>query len=442
MARRSAPIWTIQCGYTNHGKSEYLAALLAVLKLLPGRLQGFSVAALDDYSQQQLTRIVDNYNQGTLEPGTNPGLPTPLLLDIQGLPLPNGLVSRRLAVVYDPAGEHFLPGKIAAVNGDDHGAGVTQPLLECRTPILAFNLATPNSSETVDRLFETYLAVMKQNAVPLRNRSVVINYTMSDLIYHEYFSDALKEYFEHDALFGIEALGRPTHERFDFARYMQKAEEVSAELREFTRRYVSGGPNLLSLAENEGVQLRFCATSATGHLPGEKAMSERGVPKRVLDPFFWVLTGDAPDTPSDKKWTFIVDASSNAVQLFEQDWPRRIWAELSRVVRANGYFAGRSRVAALPGQEFPAKPPARKNPPLIGPIIERLPDDEKILLLTSGAVGDLYDYAKNAAFKDRLFVVGVDEEVVDGCRWRNTFELRCPEEIAEVCAQAQQSPAL
>jgi hypothetical protein len=63
---------------------------------------------------------------------------------------------------------------------------------------------------------------------------------------------------------------------------------MSRATREWVRGNVRGGPAMLSMLKDKGIATQYTVMSATGHpLLGGNQLTP--LPRRVLDPFFWVL---------------------------------------------------------------------------------------------------------------------------------------------------------
>jgi len=132
-----------------------------------------------------------------------------------------------------------------------------------------------------------------------QRRKLVVVLTMSDMLINE-MPEQLRNYLTTDDMWDqIFDRANTTREEINVEfmdRYMDRLERVSNAVREWLRSDLQdiGGADFVKNIENNNIEARYTIVSALGHnevsLPAElRGSGSKITPKRVLDPFFWIL---------------------------------------------------------------------------------------------------------------------------------------------------------
>ncbi|HVU68391.1 MAG TPA: hypothetical protein VHD63_14730, partial [Ktedonobacteraceae bacterium] len=191
----------------------------------------------------------------------------------------------RTLVIMDHAGEQF-----AQLNLD---LGEI-PFLQ-HTPITILLLSLDdltNAGKRVDDLITSYLNTLRMYHVHLarQHRQLIIAFSKADLLAN--LPPELSSYLSSDtAHFSLtNHQGHSQLSEGQLPGYLQRMQRTSDALRNWVMTLPSG-INMLNMLADQGVETRFALISATGSpvtpTPDGSALAPR--PRRVLDPFFWVL---------------------------------------------------------------------------------------------------------------------------------------------------------
>jgi hypothetical protein len=145
----------------------------------------------------------------------------------------------------------------------------------------------------------TLKRVVKQATQAIRRRrKVVIVLTMADKFVHD-LPPRIRDYLIEDNMWDrlyVYDTGVMDSEAVE--KYLAEMYEISNAVRDWLMRDIEkapGGAQLVSMIESHNLEARYCIISATGHDELSKRIEDRDKigteisPKRVLDPFFWVL---------------------------------------------------------------------------------------------------------------------------------------------------------
>jgi hypothetical protein len=423
--RDTLPTWIVQAGYTRHGKTVFLAAMTLMLEELGAQLPGFTCDYMGDpYTFDTLREMRSKAAEQRVDGATPRRFPQPLFLQVRSDALgPTRRSSARTLILYDTAGEFFtnvdsLRENVPAVTHAD--------LLWLLVSLS--DLEQSGEHLTLTDLFQSYRSAMEQEERDLTRAKIVVILTKADCIEHRItreVGDEVNNYLADDPFSNL-TVGNPSPlPDFSLVRYMERAAKISDLLQEFVRRQVPGGRNFVQLAENQGVSLRFCICSALGHQPelASGRFVERAIRYRVLDPFFWTIwlqSGGIDRTPEQRLY-LVLDAATDSSSVFVDDRPAEIWEALSRRGDTATYHLGQLRPVTMLGQRPSSEPPWRKRPRFLGPILESLPREARVLVVTSGAIRDLHEF-KNSPWRDRVLVAVTKDELRD--IWPHTWPLR------------------
>lgn len=196
----------------------------------------------------------------------------------------------RFLVLMDHAGEQF-----GSINVD---AGEI-PFLQ-QTPVTILLLSLPDllqEGKRVDDLITNYMLSLENYGVNFakEQRQLIIVFSKADLL--DDLPSELQDYLSSDTLYGslkhTEQRAAMSEQELDG--YIHRMDEIDHIIRGWTRDHIAGGPALLNMLEDKHISAHFTVMSATGHpisndpsLSANQTMLEP-TPRRVLDPFFWVL---------------------------------------------------------------------------------------------------------------------------------------------------------
>ena len=279
-ARELQPLPIQAIGWSSHGKSVYLAALTLLLTRMGVVWPGYCWASGSDETQRSVEMVNRHLDEGTLPPSTPLGTDQASLLLMRGMERWDG----RALVYCDCAGELF----------DGMSIPVDQVLflLQARTTFL---IVSPEDlmaqrQRTVDMLLNGFRSTLESNRIdPARERRrVVVVLTKGDLLVD--LPASLYRYLVDDrcwrALDQRAADWAFTGVAID--RYLEGMRRVDGEIRDWVMTD-PGGRNLVKLAADAELDLRFSIVSATGGPVLDGRLEDRWHPRRVIDPLIWAL---------------------------------------------------------------------------------------------------------------------------------------------------------
>jgi hypothetical protein len=400
------PLWLVTIGFKRHGKTTYLAALTLMLEKLSIVLEDVFADPLDMRTINAIRNMRIEAKEGKIS-GPTDEQPNylPLLLSMYNLPESGS----RCLVMYDVAGETY-----AALDKT-----VVPAIRHCTTTWFLISLSDlPEDKEgkTITELFKVYRSGMEQMKVDLRDRNLVVVYTKAD---KEPSTRDVKDYLRNDPFqnLTLSSAKDQSLNNFSLTDYIADMGRMSDYLREYTRTRVESGAAFINMVKAQGMNLHFCVTSALGQGAEDGSLRLREDAKRfrVLDPFFWAIALDMQE--SARSFQLAVDGSD------ETTYRRAL--ELWEVAANHGdvttYLLGQTQAVAVPGQRPPDNSPRVDAACLIGPILEQVPPDGRLLLLTGNRILDLMDFY-NTSWRDRLILVTMDESSTQ--EWPNTMVYR------------------
>jgi len=151
-------------------------------------------------------------------------------------------------------------------------------------------------------------------------------------------------------------------------------------------------------------------TSALGASPDQVTgrVLDNASPSRVLDPFLWAVTLDRREIVAPI--ALVIDASSTAAAI-PDGTPDHVWEQLTGLGDVTTYCLGQETPIATGGQHPPIGTPRVGRQRLIGPILDQAPHNTRIVVMTSGPIIDLPDFARSP-WRDRIIIAAVDSSVV------------------------------
>lgn len=284
-------------GWSQHGKSAYLTALTMMLMKMNRIWKSFSLQAVTEASQRKVRDVNLYERQGIMPPPTPVGMDDCYVMLLHRM----GHWNNRALLVRDCPGEIFDGIKVPL----EHA-----PFLHKARTIFMFvslpDLLDPEAENrsfegrTMDMLMTSFFNTLKSNGIRLRGRRIVTVLTKGDRISD--LSPGLRSYLIDDVLWAVSNSPEPDRVLRSFLRgttsvsadaflerYLAEMEQTETAIRQWLT-LKPQAQTFINLAEDYGVDLRLCLTSATGGpvSPGS-GLAQRWEPRRVLDPFFWAL---------------------------------------------------------------------------------------------------------------------------------------------------------
>ena len=167
------------------------------------------------------------------------------------------------------------------------------PFLQ-HTPVTILLLSLPDltrDKKRVDNLINSYITSLEENRVNFakERRQLIIVFSKADLIPD--LSSELNDYLSRDTIYM--SLSNPQQTTVfgeaEVDSYLKWMMYISDRIRQWVREKVPSGPALLHMLDDKGIATRFTVMSATGHPLSGGGSTLAPTPRRVLDPFFWVL---------------------------------------------------------------------------------------------------------------------------------------------------------
>lgn len=266
-SRQLNPLWIVNVGLTQHGKTSLLNGLFLVLDQLDTRLKSFYYDSLDESTHKT---AIDVRSVDSAPPGTRNEERRLIAWHCPGSEYLR--LQHRYLSFHDMPGEWFTtlkrPARELPVLAQSNRIWLSVSLRDLQE--------TPGY--TVQALFDSVHASLHElKAAPTEGkpRDLIVVFTKADKID---FQNEVNQYLEHDPL--KEKV--PLHIR----EYCKRLVKISDLLKEYTRDRVLKGPAFLSKAESNHYRVFFCVTSVVGE--GNEASMD---PRRVIDPLLLTLGG-------------------------------------------------------------------------------------------------------------------------------------------------------
>ncbi len=276
------PFFVQLIGWTHVGKTVYLQVLTAMLKALSATWKDEYVASAQTEATLRYIRNVKSYmSSGEMPPATQLQLQEAYIMQLEKM----ARWGSRTLVLRDTAGEHFNDLQFPILQ--------LPYLIHIPTTLMMISINDlRNSNFSMDQLMSSLIyTLMKYDPkYGETKKNVVIVLTKADLLNH-ILPATIKEYLATDPFAKIltDTIEiQETNDR-DMYVYMRNLHTISNEIEEWIKS-IEGGRTLVSLAKNEGIELKFSIISSTGGPANdENRMKTPLTPTRVLDPFFWAL---------------------------------------------------------------------------------------------------------------------------------------------------------
>jgi len=284
--REAPPVFVQVFGLPGSGKTTFLDMLGLLLHDMDHVWQEseYYFRPLTQQSMEHTTTLLTQRGQGVLAGSTVRralNQTEVLIFYLRNMPR----WGSRTLVIMDHAGEQF-----AQLNLDLEDI----PFLQ-HTPITILLLSLSDLMSTgkrVDDLITSYLSTLKMHNVHLdrQRRQLIIAFSKADLLSN--LPPELGGYLSRDTshLLLINRQSNLPLSEEQLPNYLQRMQQISDSIRTWVET-LPNGINMLNMLADAGVETRFTMISGTGSpltlTPGGSALAPR--PRRVLDPFFWVL---------------------------------------------------------------------------------------------------------------------------------------------------------
>ncbi|HEY1353958.1 MAG TPA: hypothetical protein VGF67_30470, partial [Ktedonobacteraceae bacterium] len=167
------------------------------------------------------------------------------------------------------------------------------PFLQ-HTPVTIALLSLPDlmrEGKRVNDVINSYITSLENYKVNFGKdlRQLILVFSKADLLPD--LPAEVNDYLSRDTIYA--ALRDPRQKlrlgENEMDLYLQGMNAISNRLEQWTRALVPSGPALLHMLRDKRIAYKFTVMSATGHpiVAGDQNLAPS--PRRVLDPFFWVL---------------------------------------------------------------------------------------------------------------------------------------------------------
>lgn len=167
------------------------------------------------------------------------------------------------------------------------------PFLQ-HTPVTIILLSLPDlfsEGKRVNDVLNSYVTSLENYKVNFSKdlRQLIIVFSKADLLPD--LPAEINDYLSRDTIYA--ALRDPQQNlrlgEKEMDNYMQWMNYISGVIEQWARERVPSGPALLHMLRDKRIAYKFTVMSATGHSIVHGGQNLAPVPRRVLDPFFWVM---------------------------------------------------------------------------------------------------------------------------------------------------------
>jgi hypothetical protein len=276
--RAKDPLFMSVVGFPGHGKTNYLGGLYQYIQReLPKRWPGFYRQGLTTETLRSVYGSMATYAKMSVSPRTEHVFPRPNIDRMLKLPKHGD----RTLVIYDPPGEAF------ETHSDDLMSSFASFVRYSKVAVMLISpsdlLGNSRRLETVGpamyRLIEQYDIGLRKLGGKPKEQHLVVVYTKGDRMLTD---------FDLPPAVGRYLLASDEGALGDVSRYVKEMTTISRQLEEYTAR-VLDGMTFINNARDQYRSLEFSIVSALGAEPDGDQLSEPISPKRVIDPFLWVL---------------------------------------------------------------------------------------------------------------------------------------------------------
>ncbi len=258
-------------GFSGHGKTVYLAAMLHEMeKTLTRVWPKFFRQALDIESVKTVQDNLARLRRGDLPESTRRNFPRPSVHALMEIPQ----FGSRDLLIYDPPGEAFDTDE--GIGRFAHFVGQAKVVVFL---VSLIDLQEPKDGELY-RLLNTYvLGMHNQLKAKTNDQHLILAYTKADRL-----KDVFTKYpavLEHISDADYIALANPK-------KYLDRLKDISRQLADFTDNELEAR-SFVHLTRDQFKSVVYCAVSALGSTPEGGHLAAAIEPRRVIDPLLWVL---------------------------------------------------------------------------------------------------------------------------------------------------------
>lgn len=401
-ARKRAPIWMVTVGYSQHGKTTFVDSMMMTIEKLGKISAGTVFNYLDEDTSKKIRMIRKEAQLGELPDSTimPADRATPMLVS---LPRFKGNESNTL-VIYDLPGEIFDDPNLVEQYAD--------AIRHCETIWFLISLddiGADKEGRYISDLVRIYVEGLERLGAKVKGRRVLVIYTKADKLLTQ-LPEKVFNYLMEDPYAKLVEMKMEEAKKVPFQEheYEVQMHHISEKLKEFTYDNVPGGDALVSLVDYHEMQLDFAVVASVPGANG-RTMGAAAPRFRVLDPLIWSLSA-VPNGESEGELALILDAGKGYEKVWSSGLPTELYDLLQdRNMAVRTFYTGQSEALATPR---PERNPRRSMPRLVGPILDRLPDNSYVLVVVNGPIDDLYDYYYSG-WHDRLYILTFTNQNVD-----------------------------
>lgn len=259
-------------GFSGHGKTVYITSLFYLLKFLQAQWPSYYLRTLDDHTYKIFFENIPTFERSELPESTPVNFPLPALIFLGNLPH----FGDWFFSFFDTAGEVFE----AATTITNEGRFVAH------AEVILFLISIPDSGEDwpdrIQALVDIYIrAVYGQLGLDLKKRQhLIVVFSKGDLLLDR-----------EAAVTGNFLMSGGSYQNYTHLEHkLSELSEISQNLRTWLEG--SGGQGLVNLCQDNFKSVEYTIVSATGAAPvGNRLVTtlQPDDPKRVLDPFLWIM---------------------------------------------------------------------------------------------------------------------------------------------------------
>ncbi len=273
-------------GFTGHGKTVYLTALFYLLRIIQreNAWGDFQWLCQDDHTLKIMHNHVPLFESSQLPPGTPENFPKPALIQFFNAPE----VRDFFLSFYDTAGRVYEESEKITETGR----------FVARSNVVLFITSITdcgnNWADEMERLLNTYIiAVYDRLHINLKKQHLIVILTKADLLVH--LSEELRNFLKEGSYRWWNLTNNSLRNK------IIELKEASEATEQWLKKNKCGA--FTGLARRFFKSVEYTIVSSTGSAPVGNTLLTRLTPedpKRVLDPFIWVIEKIRPKSIWEK----------------------------------------------------------------------------------------------------------------------------------------------
>lgn len=271
-AGHHSPLLISLVGFSAHGKTTYIAALLRELgQRLPNIWTGFFQQGIDRASVEIMRDYRSLMEAGMMPEATRLSFPHPRIYRLAQIPI----YGDQQIVVYDSAGETF-EDDLGFERYAHHAAKARSILF-----LISIHDLEDSVSLSMYRLLDNYIRGMERLRSKTHDQHLIVVYTKADTLSGDFLQrwPQIESYLKSDTDDSLR----------DLQGYYKNMATISSMLYDFTVNQLDA-QNFINLAETHFKSVRYSMVSALGSQPDENyRLTASWQPVRVIDPLLWIL---------------------------------------------------------------------------------------------------------------------------------------------------------